>query len=82
MPPGDTPLTVTGEPVEPNVAAPVLLLVHVPPAVASLSVIVDALHMLVPPRIALIGLTLTTPVALQPVADTRYVIVVVPDATP
>ena len=80
--PPDTPVTVTGDPVEPIVAADVLLLLQLPPVVASLSVIVDALHIAVLPWIADIGAMVTTPVALQPVADSRYVIVTVPDAMP
>jgi hypothetical protein len=48
LPPA-TPVTVTGEPVEPIVAADVLLLLQVPPVVASLNVIVEALHMVVAP---------------------------------
>lgn len=69
-PPGDTPLTVTGEPVAPIVAADVLPLVHAPPAVASLNVIVEALHIVVDPRIGVFGLIVTTEVAIQPVAVT------------
>ena len=81
LPPA-TPVTVTGEPAEPIVAADVLLLLQVPPVVASLNVIVEALHMVVAPWIAVIGATDTVPVVLQPVADTRYVIVATPDALP
>jgi len=82
MPPGETPATVTGDPLAPIVATAVLLLVHMPPVVASLNVIVDALHITVVPRIADIGATLTVAVDLQPVDVTRYVIVPVPDETP
>ena len=71
MLPADTPVTVTGEPELPTVAADVLLLLQLPPLVASLSVIVEALHMTVPPWIAVTGATVITPVALQPVAVSR-----------
>ena len=39
--PALTPVTVTGEPVEPTVTTDVLLLLHVPPVVVSVSVPVE-----------------------------------------
>jgi hypothetical protein len=66
-----TPVTTTGEPLEARVATDVLLLTHVPPAVASLNDVVAPLHIPAVPRIAVIGLTVNTVVVLHPVAVTR-----------
>jgi len=52
---------------EPIVATVVLLLVHVPPPVASDKVVVDPAHSDVVPVIGESGLTVTNVVALQPV---------------
>jgi hypothetical protein len=59
-----TPLTMPDD--EPTVATVVLLLIQVPPAVASVTVIVEPAHTLVGPLIAAgAGLTVTTAVARQ-----------------
>jgi hypothetical protein len=63
--------------VEPPVTRPVLLMVatvvalllHVPPAAASLRLVVPFWHNTLLPSIALIAFTLTTVVAVQPVAE-------------
>ncbi len=63
--PDATPLTI---PVEPTVAIPVAVLLHVPPVVASASVVVALLHKVRLPVIAAgNGLTVTTAVMIQPV---------------
>ena len=53
--------------VEPIVAAAVLLLLQVPPVVASLNVIVDPAQTLLEPEIADIGLTVIACIAVHPV---------------
>ena len=62
------PLTIPGVP---TVAIVVLVLIHAPPVVASLSEVVAPWHTLFVPLMAVIGLTVTTVVDLQPVADNR-----------
>jgi len=77
LPPA-TPLTV---PSEPTVAMPALLLLHVPPAVASVSASVDPAHTGAFPVIAEgCAFTVTTAVVKQPVLI-EYVIVAVPGDT-
>ncbi len=67
---------------EPTVATDVLLLIHVPPLVASVSVIAIPVQSRVFPEIdAGDGLTVTIVVAVQP-ETTVNVIVAVPNATP
>ena len=62
--PGDTPFTI---PVVPIVATDILLLLHVPPAVASVSVMVWPAQTTVGPAMGNgVGFTATTVVALQP----------------
>jgi hypothetical protein len=79
--PADTPPT-TPLPI-PTVATVVVLLVHVPPNVASLSVTVELTHSEGDPVIAAgLALTVSTRVVVQPVAASVNVIVVVPEATP
>jgi len=74
-----TPLTI---PVDPTLARLVLLLLHVPPVVASLNAVVDPAHTTRVPVIpAGKGLTVTGVVMKQPV-DNVYVIVGVPAAAP
>ena len=78
--PDDMPVTIPVE--EPTVAIPVLPLVHVPPLVASLKVVVkpaqtDAVPVIDDGN----GFTVATIVVIQPVARV-YVIVEVPDDTP
>jgi hypothetical protein len=63
------------------VATVVLLLLHVPPAVASLSSVHEPSQTSNVPSIAVIGFTVTTVVMEQPVGNV-YVIVAVPPATP
>ena len=78
--PTATPVTI---PVPPTVATAVLLLVHVPPPVASVSAAVPPRQMLTAP-VGMIGdaaFTVTIVVALQPV-EAMQVIVAVPVATP
>jgi len=61
-----TPVTVPD--VAPIVATPVLLLVHVPPEVASVNVVVRPTHtFVVPPIAAGFGLTVKLVTAIQPV---------------
>jgi hypothetical protein len=77
--PEPTPVTT---PFEPIVARVTSLVLQLPPAVASLTVNVDPTHTFPVPVIAAgNGLTVSTDVDLQPVAN-RYVIVVVPEVTP
>jgi hypothetical protein len=54
---------------EPTVAIPVLLLLHTPPADASLSVVELYSHIVVVPVIAGIVLTVTIAVVVQPVPN-------------
>ena len=62
-----TPVTIPDD--VPTVAIPVLLLLHVPPLVASLRVVVKPMQTVaVPLTDAGNGLTVTTTVATQPVA--------------
>jgi len=61
--PADTPVTI---PVEPTVALPGLLLLHAPPAVASVRLTVEPTHTGAAPVIAVIGLTVTITVFWQP----------------
>jgi hypothetical protein len=73
-----TPVTMP-----PATVAEALLLLHVPPATASVRVIVEPMHTLEGPVIlpAFDGLTVTVRVALQPPVN-AYIIVDVPVATP
>ena len=64
-----------------TVAIAVLLLLHVPPLVASLNVVVLPAQTVVMPVIGAMGFTVTVVVAAQPV-DIVYVIAVVPADTP
>ena len=78
--PEDTPVTTPVK--KSTVEIPVLLLVHVPPPATSLNVVVKPAHTLAVPVIDDgNGLTVTTLVAIQPVAR-EYVIVDVPANTP
>ena len=61
--PADTPETIPVA--EPIAAIAVLLLLHVPPAVASVNVVVWAWHTLVAPDIACNGSTLTVKLVRQ-----------------
>ena len=79
MPP--EPIPVTTPVVEPMVAALVLLLLHVPPVVASLKVMVEPEHKNPALEIASIGLTVTTVDILQPAVAVKS-IVAVPPAIP
>jgi hypothetical protein len=63
------------------IATVVLLLLHVPPNIALLSVIVVPWHTVVVPVIGATGFTVTVVVAIQP-ADVVYTIAVVPADTP
>jgi hypothetical protein len=66
-----------------TIATAVLLLLHVPPPVALLSVVDEPRHKdIVPVNAAGIGLTVTVAVVEHPVEETVYVIVVVPADTP
>ena len=76
--PAAIPVTV---PSEPTVALAVLLLLHVPPAVASVRLTVKPTHIGALPVIAVIGLTVTTTVFWQ-LAPVIYVINAVPPLTP
>ena len=67
--------------VDPTVAAAVLLLLQVPPVVASLKVTVDPAQTLPETVIADIGLTVTVCIAVHPVVAV-YVIFEVPLAIP
>ena len=79
--PDATPLTVPVD--EPTVPFATVLLLHVPPDVASLNVIVDPTHTDPGvPRIAVIGLTVTILLLLQPVVAIIYDIVLVPAVDP
>ena len=63
-----TPVTVPE--VEPMVATPVLLLVQLPPEVASVNVVVKPTHtFVVPPIAAGFGLTVKLVTAIQPVLN-------------
>ena len=63
-----TPVTMPD--VAPMVATPVLLLVHVPPEVASVNVVVKPTHtFVVPPIAAGFGLTVKLVTAIQPVLN-------------
>ncbi len=63
--PEATPVTMPDD--RPIVATPVLPLLHVPPLVASVSVVVESTHaVIVPPIDDGIGLTVTTAVAKHP----------------
>jgi hypothetical protein len=61
------PIAVTRPDPDPMVATAVLLLVHVPPLVALVSVVVDPEHSEVSPPIANSGLTVTVCVTRHPV---------------
>ena len=75
------PATPVTTPVaEPTVAMPVLLLLHVPPAVVLARVVDEPRQVDGEPVIAANGATETTVVALQPFV--LYVIVALPEATP
>lgn len=78
VPAVDPPVTI---PVLPTEATVVLVLLQVPPVVPSLRDVVAPWHTTAVPAICATGLTVTTVLALQPWL-VRYVIVVVPDATP
>lgn len=78
--PAVTPVTMPVP--EPTVATPVLALLHPPPVVASLNVVVCPAHTLsVPVIVAGRGLTVTVTKALQPDAAVQ-VMVAVPADTP
>jgi len=69
-------------PVEPIVAIPVLLLLHVPPVLASVSVVVCPLHICCVPEIVDgEGLTVTSVALMQPTGET-YHILAPPGLTP
>ena len=68
--PGDTPVTTPLE--EPIVATPVELLVHTPPVVASLSVVVFPAHTDAVPAIAAVGRTVTVAVPLKSAAKDEH----------
>ena len=72
------PVTI---PVVASIVALVLLLLHVPPGVASLSVVVKPKHTAGVPRIADNGFTVAVTVAIQ-VVGSIYVIIGLPAATP
>jgi hypothetical protein len=74
-------MPVTNPEVE-TVAIPVLLLLHVPPAVASNTDAVVPLHTKEVPVIGNIGFTVATIVALHPVVPAKYVMIAVPPTTP
>ena len=78
--PAATPVTT---PVEPIVAIEVLLLLHVPPVVASVNAVVEPTHPLVAPDIAATEVpdTVTTKVEKHPVGSV-YVTTHVPNPTP
>lgn len=77
-----TPLAVTSPDALPIVAINVLLLFHVPPIVASLSVVVKLAHTLTAPMIGVITpTTFTVAVLVQPEASV-YVTEVLPTLTP
>lgn len=66
--PADTPVTIPVN--DPTVAKPVLLLVHVPPALVLLKAVVNPAHTLVVPVIdAGGGFTVTVVVAMHPATD-------------
>ena len=67
VPPDPTPLTM---PVDPTVATPVLLLLQVPPELASVSTRLVPTQVGVLPVIAEIAFTVAMAVALQPVLST------------
>ena len=75
--PADAPATTPFD--EPMVAAAVLLLLHVPPGLASASVAVEPEHIVVLPVMAAMAETLVTAVTRQPPAV--YVIVAEPAFT-
>ena len=55
---------------DPTVATPVLLLLHVPPVTASVSVVVEPVQSVTVPRMAVgVGFTVTTKVAEQLVPE-------------
>jgi hypothetical protein len=77
--PAATPVTT---PLPVTVAVAVLLLLHVPPETASLSVVVEPTHVNIVPVIAVAGPeTVIVAVLAQPV-DSVYAIVVVPSVRP
>ena len=79
--PAETPVAIP-EP-DPIVAMLVALLLHVPPLIGLLSVVLPPMHIWVVPVIAGDGgVTVITPVTAQPVPVILYVIVVVPAVTP
>ena len=61
--------TVDTRPDEPIVTTPVLLLLHVPPPVASVRLVVSPEHTEWEPVISENGFTLTNVVAIQPVGS-------------
>jgi len=65
--PPDTEVTTPLD--APIVATPVLPLLHVPPAIALLSVVPDPLHIVSVPEIGLVLPTVTVNVTKQPPAD-------------
>ena len=77
--PAATPVTTPFD--EPIVAIVISLLLHVPPTVASVSVVVRPIQALIVPPITENAVTVTTVVTLHPV-DIVYVIVAFPAATP
>jgi len=80
LPPA-TPVTIPE--LEPTVASAVLLLVHVPPVVASLNVVVaNGQRTIVPVIAAGSGLTVSVVVVKHPVGAVYVIITVVPPVTP
>ena len=84
--PADTPVTTpdVGEAIVPTVASAVLPLLHVPPDVASVNVVVRPIQTLTPNKGRILAgavLTVTTAVVKQPV-ESVYVLTVVPGDTP
>src|SRR5437763_776971 len=78
--PASTPVTTPLD--DPIVATAVVLLIHVPPAIASVKLVVDPVQTSSEPAIAAgNGFTVKTAVALQPV-ESVYAIVDVPASKP
>lgn len=77
--PFEMPVTIPD--VAPIVATVVLLLVHVPPGVASVNAVVNPWHTVVTPVIGAKGYTVTVVTAVQP-SDVVYTIVAVPPDIP
>ena len=78
--PIDTPVTTPVE--EPTVANAVLLLLHVPPGVATVNVVVCPTHTLLAPLTDVGGATIVTVRAAMQLVESVYVIVAVPVVMP